>query len=316
MNAQKTFMLTVAALFTLSTLHAQVKLLQPCYYRAQFGPYRIIALSDGTVPIDATKLLVAKNSASLVAELARKGIANPVEISINVYLIIDSSKIILVDTGSGELFGSNGGELQKSLRSAGYRAEDITDILITHIHADHTGGLTIQSNMMFPNALIHVNQKELDFWKAHEKIQLSDTRGLTANRPAFLAIKPYLVAGRVKAFAGDIEVLPGIKSIEATGHTAGHTLYSLKGNRRTLIFVGDLVHIEQIQLHDAAMPDEFDFDKDQGAQQRQKSYAMFAQDGDVIAADHISFPGIGHIVNDSSAYKWVPVPYSVLGRME
>ncbi len=316
MNTLKTWILTMIISISILNLHAQPKISQPGYYKLQFGKYLIIALSDGTVPIDAHKLLLTKDTAALDRALQKNYLTSPVEISINTYLIVDGLKLILVDTGAGELFKPNGGLLQASLKAAGYSSGQITDILVTHIHRDHTGGLTVDGKVMFPNAIIHVNQKDLDFWKEHEQPNSNDTRGIKSNRPSYLAIKPYLAANKVKSFEGDMEILPGIRTIEKPGHTAGHTLFSLGTDDQKMIFWGDLAHIEQIQFVDPLMLNEFDFDQEKAAQQRKESYAQFANKGYLIAADHISFPGLGRITKNSNGYEWKPVPYIILGRVK
>ena len=315
MNILKTWVLVAFTFAFTVSLRAQPKISQPGYYRVLFGKYQIIALSDGTVPIDAHKLLIPKDTAVLDEALQENNLSSPVEISINTYLIVSGQKIILVDTGAGSLFSPNAGLLPASLKAAGYSASQITDILVTHIHRDHTGGLTVKGKVMFPHAIIHVNQKDLDFWLKHEVASSDDTRGITSNRPSYLAVKPYLAAGKVKPFEGDMEVLPGIRTIEKPGHTAGHTLFVLSTGNQKMVFWGDLAHIEQVQFADPLMPNEFDFDQAQAAQQRKESYAEFAKQGYLIAGDHISFPGLGRITGSSQGYRWEPLPYSILGRV-
>src|SRR3546814_574700 len=90
----------------------------------------------------------------------------PVEVSINAFLIDTGTRVVLVDTGAGDLFASRGGggRLLANLRAAGYQPDQINDVLLTHVHADHSGGLVIDEKMVFPNALVHVHQAELDYW--------------------------------------------------------------------------------------------------------------------------------------------------------
>lgn len=102
------------------------------------GAVNVIALSDGTVPQDLYALLTNTTQAKTDALLEVSFLRNPIEASINVFLIALPDRLVLVDTGSGELFGpGNGGKLLSSLAAAGYRPEQITDILITHVHTDH-----------------------------------------------------------------------------------------------------------------------------------------------------------------------------------
>ena len=134
-------------------------------YSFPLGDFTITALSDGTVPQDLYQLLTATSHSHTQELLDKAFLANPVEASINAFLIQSSQKNILVDTGSGDLFGpGNGGKLLDSLASIGVKADDISDILITHIHTDHTGGLVRNGQPAFPNATVHVGAADLTFF--------------------------------------------------------------------------------------------------------------------------------------------------------
>jgi len=134
-------------------------------YRFAVGDLRVTALSDGTVPQDLHALMTNTTPAELDTLLTDAHRSNPVEASINAYLIEDGSRRILVDTGSGELFGpGNGGKLVASLAAVGVTPEQIDHILITHVHTDHSGGLTLGGRLTFPNATVHVSPAGADFF--------------------------------------------------------------------------------------------------------------------------------------------------------
>lgn len=316
----KTFHMTLknAILLTLffssCVTWSQVKTPQSGYQVFTIGGIEVIALSDGTVEVSANELLKEKKAGSISLSLEKGFLKNPVEVSINAYLIKTPNKLILVDTGSGELFGSRGGKLIASINEAGYKASDVTDILITHIHLDHSGGLLAKNTIVFANAVVHVNQKEVDFWSGHVTPKDGESGGVSANRGAYLAMKPYLDAGKVKTFLGNVELFPEIKTVEFAGHTPGHTVFVLESKGEKLVFWGDLIHIAAVQLEHPDLLNDFDFDQKQAITQREKAYKMAASEGYLIAADHISFPGIGRIRASDSGYVWVPVPYSVSGR--
>src|SRR3546814_78689 len=117
------------------------------FYAFPLGDLKIVALSDGTVPQDLHQLLTGTSPAKVDELLEQSFQSNPVEASINAYLIEDGDRRILIDTVSGQLFGpGNGGKLFDSLAVIGVSPSDITDILITHIHTDHTGGLVVDGD--------------------------------------------------------------------------------------------------------------------------------------------------------------------------
>lgn len=306
--------LALVSLFAFGLSYGQSKTVQSGYQVITVGDTEIIALSDGTVAVSANELLTAKKPGSINLLLDQAYLKDPVEVSINTYLIKTKNNLILVDTGAGDLFGSSGGHLTASLKEAGYSPEAVTDILITHIHVDHSGGLTVNNKMLFVNAVIHVNQKEIDFWLTKLEAKKEDSKGVTLNRAAFIALKPYLDAGKVQTFQGDVDLFPQIKTLEFVGHTAGHTVFVLESKGEKLVFWGDLIHVAAVQLHHPDFLNGYDFDQQKAITQRTKAYQIAAKEGYLIAADHISFPGIGRIRKAQDAFVWVPAPYSMLGR--
>jgi glyoxylase-like metal-dependent hydrolase (beta-lactamase superfamily II) len=288
---------------------------QPGYQHFTVGKIAVTALSDGTVPVSAKDLLHAKEPGRVSALVHKEYLIDPVEVSINTYLVQLADKLVLIDAGAGALFGAeHGGKLIANLKAAGFNADQVTDVLITHIHLDHSGGLSLNNVMQFPNAIVHVNGKELDFWMKHQKPQKGESRGISDNRPAFEAIKPYLLAGKVASFEGDTKLFDGIHTKEVSGHTPGHTVFILESEKEKLLFWGDLIHIAAVQLHGPEIENNFDFDKEKAASQRQTAYTEAAKEGYMVAADHISFPGIGRVTKDGKGYRWIPLPYTLLGR--
>ncbi len=144
------------------TAKAQV----PDVYSFKLGEFTITALSDGTVPQDLDKVLTNTNtkSAEIQQFLQREFLTNPVEASINAFVIDTGDKQVLVDTGAGQLFGPKlGGKLQASLKASGYTPGEIDIILLTHIHADHSGGLVENERLMFPTATVYVGKPDVDY---------------------------------------------------------------------------------------------------------------------------------------------------------
>jgi glyoxylase-like metal-dependent hydrolase (beta-lactamase superfamily II) len=129
----------------------------PDHYSFTVGDVKITALSDGTVPQDLHVLLQNTTNEKTDALLARGFLSNPYEASINAFLFQDGNRLVLVDTGSGEFFGPGfGGKLLSSLASVGVSPAQITDILLTHAHDDHMGGLVHGGKLTFPNATVHM----------------------------------------------------------------------------------------------------------------------------------------------------------------
>ncbi|NYT58933.1 MBL fold metallo-hydrolase [Alcaligenaceae bacterium] len=284
----------------------------PGFYRMALGDFVVTALSDGTVSLALDKILNNITQAQIQALITRNFQSLPVEVSINAFLIDTGTRVVLVDTGAGELFASRGGggQLLANLRAAGYQPGQINDVLLTHVHADHSGGLMIDEKIVFPNALVHVHQAELDHW--------SDAQA-EANAPAHqqhsfaqgrASMAPYHISGKVAPFNGATELFPGIRTIEAPGHTPGHTFYSVESKGQTLVIWGDTVHFAPIQLADPSVTIQFDSDAERARTQRETALADAARQRYMVAAAHISFPGLGHVRHTGTEYEWIPVNYS------
>src|SRR5712672_3274738 len=137
---------------------------QAGFYRLKIGKIDVTSLSDGTGGFFVLDKLAKPKRAEAEKLMAKSWVKQPVDTSVNAFLIKLPGHTILVDTGTGDLLGPKFAKVPDSLRASGVKPEDITDILVTHIHPDHTGGLTIGGKMVLPTAPVHVNKRELDFW--------------------------------------------------------------------------------------------------------------------------------------------------------
>lgn len=299
-----------------ATIHAtaQLRLQQPGHYAINFGEYEIIALSDGIFPAPAFTLLKDADSADVAHSLHQAFLPDTVETSINCYLIVSGKRLILVDAGCGTQLGNNSGKLLMNMKAAGYNPTQVTDIIITHIHIDHASGISEGDKILFPNAQVYVNSKDLHFWKAHVTPEKNEHWGITLNRPAYKALLPYLNKGRVMAFGDGDEILPDLKAYDYGGHTQGHSVFMVRSQGKQLAFWGDLIHIAAVQLAHPEMAVEFDFDKPHAIAQRSRALEEAAASGYLIAAAHIGFPGIGRIRRNDKEYRWYPVSYSPSGN--
>ncbi|WP_328703612.1 MBL fold metallo-hydrolase [Schauerella aestuarii] len=284
---------------------------QSAFYRFEVGDVRVVALSDGTVPQDLHSLLKGVSPAEIDTILHRAFMANPVEASINAYLIEGDGRVALVDTGAGAFFGPGaGGKLLASLRSAGYGPEHITDVLLTHIHTDHSGGLVdAQGGMVFRNATIHVGQQDVDFFLAAANQKGVDGYDKAYFEQATKSMQPYVKAGRVKGFSSVTEVMPGVKAVPTPGHTPGHAFFVLSSKGQSLEFIGDVLHVQSVQMARPEITIVYDVEQPAARSQRETQFARLAHDRHMIAGAHLPFPGIGHIRKESTGFTYVPTDY-------
>src|SRR5229473_7217763 len=190
----------------------QRKTQAPGYYRSMLGDFEVTVLSDGTFQADLGKILTNITPKELDTALARSFLKDPVETSVNGFLINTGPKLVLVDTGAGTLFGPTLGKLLSNLKASGYRPEQVDEIYITHMHDDHVGGLSADGKRVFPNAIVRAAQQEADFWlsKAHMDAAPQDRKD--AYQSAMSMLNPYVSAGKFKPFNGDTELVPGVRA--------------------------------------------------------------------------------------------------------
>jgi len=290
----------------------QLKTQAPGFYRTMLGDFEITALSDGTVALPVDKLLTNTNPTHVDQVLKRNFLKPPVETSVNGYLINTGSKLVLIDTGAAKLFGPTLGNLADNLKAAGYQPEQVDEVYITHMHADHVGGLMAGDKLAFPNAIVRADQHDADFWLSAANLEKAPAEMKGFFQGAQASLNPYVAAGKFKPFSGDTELLPGIKAVAAPGHTPGHSIYVIESQGQKLVLWGDLMHVAAVQFAEPSVTIQFDTDSKAAAVQRKRAYADAAKQGYLVGSAHLSFPGLGHLRAEGKGYAWVPLNYSGL----
>ncbi|MBO9723952.1 MAG: MBL fold metallo-hydrolase [Novosphingobium sp.] len=285
----------------------------PGFYRMHVGRFEVTALLDGTHPFPVDQLAFGAKPRETDKLLAQRYLASPVEGMINAFLVNTGDRLILIDTGAGDLYGKEAGGLSAALRASGYSPEQIDDIFITHLHEDHVGGLVKDGRMVFPNATVHISKRDYDFWT--DDSHQAEVGALL--KPFFPAVqgvlRPYIAAGRVVPFSeGEGDLIPGLRPIAAPGHTPGHTTYLLHDGKDAMLFWGDTVHVAGVQFDDPHIAIKYDWKVPGAIASRDRLLAEAVKNGWWVAGAHISFPGIGHIAaKGRNAYAWVPANYTL-----
>lgn len=213
------------------------------------------------------------------------------------YLVRTPERTVLIDTGFGRT-GERRGKTIDLLARMNIRPQDITDIILTHLDGDHILGLSGGRVAAFPKAVVRLSQAEYEGW-----IVRGDARAAKSIALARNVLKLY--NGRVKTFRFDEQVLPGIIARDATGHTVGHAALEL-GPRRELVIVGDLLHVEPLQLSFPAVSSVYDADKQKAAAMREAWLARIAASGQIMAGMHIR--SIGRVSKDpAGGYTVTPL---------
>ncbi|WP_257386194.1 MBL fold metallo-hydrolase [Tahibacter caeni] len=274
------------------------------FRRIPFGAFTVVALSDGNFDLPTDRLLVEDTPGRAVELLAQAGLPSTVPTSVNAYLVDTGRRRVLVDAGAGSLLGPGLGQVQQHLRAAGYAPEQIDDVLITHLHPDHSGGLSVEGRAAFPNAVVHVDADESAFWLDKANAARVDDNVKGAFDAAAAALQPYQAQGRLKTFRAGTRVTDGIDAVASHGHTAGHTAFRVRSGKQTLLLWGDVVHVGAVQFADPAVTIRFDSVPAEARAERLRRYADAAKHGYWVGGAHLAFPGIGRVEKDGDHYAW------------
>lgn len=302
---------TIAALGGGSAIAAapMAKTSAPGYFRLMLGAFEVTALSDGTVELPVDQLL-SETAVKTSKTLARSFLKAPLETSVNAYLINTGNKLVLIDTGAAGLFGPTLGKLLANLKASGYEPAQIDEIYLTHLHPDHVGGLMSNGVLAFPNAIVRADQHESDFWLSQANMDRAPAASKGFFQGAMGSLNPYVAGNKYQSFNGNTELIAGVKSYSSVGHTVGHTSYVIESEGQKLLVVGDLIHVPAVQLDQPNVTIAFDSDPKAAAAVRGKVFRQAVNDGALIGAAHIQFPGLGHLRSVGKTYQWVPVNYT------
>ena len=204
------------------------------------------------------------------------------------------------------------GRLVGSLRSAGYTPEEVDVVLLTHLHSDHVGGLTTQDGKrVFPNADVYVAKAESDFWLSPEIAAKAPKDAQPFFQSAQAIAAPYITAGKWHTFSGSEPIVDGMQVVPLPGHTPGLTGYEFSSKGQQILFWGDIVHAQRVQLQHPEVTTIFDTDQTAAAATRHKLLSKLAREEVLIATPHTSsFPPLGRLREEGNGYSWVPVVFT------
>lgn len=276
----------------------------PGVYRRRIGDIVVTAISDGY--LDAVYEFM-RNIGPADAEHILKEAYRPAppRVSINCFVIHSAGRVALLETGSGDKMGPTLGKMPENLAKAGIDTKSIDTIILTHMHPDHSNGLTDNNGMpYFPDVELVVSERDVAHWHDDAAMaRATERQKLRFFQWAREQIKPY--QNRRRDARG--EVFPGVTAMPLYGHTPGHTGYMVASKGETLLIWGDIVHIPDIQTRRPDVFMEPDVDGDAAIATRKRIFDSVATDRQLVAGMHMHFPGFLNLNRRTGGgYELVP----------
>jgi glyoxylase-like metal-dependent hydrolase (beta-lactamase superfamily II) len=276
----------------------------PGVYHRKIGDIVVTAISDGY--LDGNLDVMRNVDLDKAHQILRDAFRPARRTSVNTFLIHSKGRVAIVDTGSGNYLQPTAGFVQRNLAAAGVEAKLVDTVLLTHMHPDHSAGLTDMSNgqLLFPNAELVMHENELPYWFDDGAMAKADER---SRKLYFLAgreqVAPY--KSRTRRFR-EGEVFPGVTAVPSPGHTPGHTAYLVASGKDQLMIWGDTVHVPEVQTAFPAAGMAFDVDLAEAAASRGRMFDRVSADGVLIAGMHLHFPAFSRLARRGEGYALYP----------
>jgi glyoxylase-like metal-dependent hydrolase (beta-lactamase superfamily II) len=286
--------------------------LVPSRYAVDVGDIEVLVISDGVLPITASTLATNVESNELAGWLDDNFLPpEVVDWPLNVVVVRSGERTILVDAGLGLEFPDfpRAGQTVQRLEAAGVDLGSVTDVVLTHLHMDHVGGLLTEGlkERLRPDLTVHAATAEAEFWAAPDFSQTVMPQPIpdVLRRVATQFLDEY--HGQLRTFENEYEVAPGVLISRTGGHTPGHSVVRLESRGDKLTFAGDAVFAPGFD--NPEWQNGFEHDPAEAARVRIQLLRELAATGESLVATHLPFPSVCHVAAAGDAFRCVPAAW-------
>jgi len=296
---------------TLNAKGSKREELVPSRYAVRIGEIEVLVISDGVLPLPTKMLGHNVEETARAAWLDHMFLpTDAFDWALNAVVVRSGAQTILIDAGLGldpELNLPRAGQLIRRLESAGIDLESVTDVVLTHMHMDHVGGLLVDGvkEQLRPDLRIHVAAAEVKFWEDPDFTHVNMPPGFPDALRAAAKQFSQQYHNQLRLFDEEHEVAPGVIVSRTGGHTPGHSVVRVTSGKDRLMFAGDAVFAVGFEHPDWF--NGFEHDPEEAARVRVRLLKELAATGELLVATHMPFPSVGHVAVDGDAFRWVPV---------
>ncbi len=283
--------------------------LVPSRYALKVGDIDVLVISDGVLPIAGETIAYNADAADLASWLDDQFLPPDVlEWPLNVVVVRSGERTILVDAGLGLEFPDfpTAGRLARRLEAAGVELAAVTDVVLTHMHMDHIGGLLGDKlrGRLRPDLQVHVAAAEAEFWESPDFSHTAMPSGVpdALRSAATRFLDEY--RSQLRPFETEYEVAPGVLAHRTGGHTPGHSVVRLASGGDRLTFAGDAVF--QVAFEHPEWFNGFEHDPEEAARVRVRLLQELASTREALVATHLPFPSVCHVAVAGNAFRCVP----------
>jgi glyoxylase-like metal-dependent hydrolase (beta-lactamase superfamily II) len=286
--------------------------LVPSRYAVRVGDVDVVLISDGILPLPTSTMCTNVSEADRNEWFDGRFLQRDMfDWALNIALVRSGDRLVLIDSGVGDGFEyfTRAGRSVMRLESAGIDLSAITDIVITHMHMDHVGGLNVDGvkAKLRPDVRVHVSAAEVEFWKNPDfsKTVMPESVPPALRKAAAKFAKLY--SENIVQFDRTVEVAAGVTARVTGGHTPGHCVVDVASNGEKLTFAGDAIF--EVGFENPAWQNGFEHDPEASVAVRIALFNEAAETGALLAAAHVAFPSVGHVAKDGEHFRFVPVTW-------
>jgi glyoxylase-like metal-dependent hydrolase (beta-lactamase superfamily II) len=283
--------------------------LVPSRYALRVGEIDVMVISDGVLTPPAESMATNADPAARGAWLDDMFLSRDAfDWALNEVVVRSGDQTILIDSGIGVEYPDfpRAGQLGRRLQRAGIDLDAVTDVVLTHMHFDHVGGLLVDGvkERLRPDLRIHVSAAEVKFWESPDFSRTAMPPALAdlARSASTRFVKKY--SSQLRTFDAQADVAPGVVVSRTGGHTPGHSVVRLSSGGERLMFAGDAifpVSFDHPEWHNG-----FEHDPEEATRVRIRLMRELAETSAWLVATHMPFPSIGRVAPAGDLFRWVP----------